>query len=760
MTRMITAYRHAQRYADDGVVRLQYRRSGQQFEDEAPLRVCWQSPNRLHVLAYQAEVACDGSRLLARIRDEATRDFDGQVVVRSAPATLTLEELWEKDEILSLAFRQGLAGYPLQLDLLLSDEPLAALMQEDVKRSLLESATLDGTLCHRVNIPTADGTFVLWVDQASYLLRRVEYPVETFAPEIAEDPAVDEVSLTVECRAASFGKRAGADSFAFQVPAQAKRVKRLIPPPRELPSDLFGKTTAPYAFATLNGGTVSSESLGDQIKVFVWFNNHPACQSTIQQLNQVYQQYQSQRRVAIHAVCAEASRFTDQQLRTLTRQWHVNLPVVRDVQAFGRDLFQIPWAPTLVVLDAENAVQIYEVGANPNLVAELPQVIEQLLAGKDVAGAILDQFRQEETRYELALQRGEPEQSADEADAAPLASRSMPQVLQLRPLWQNQDLTATGNVLAIRGRDQADRFLIHEGWRTIAELGGQGSLLGHHTLDLPDQAGVGQLQSAVDAAGHRYYVGWSTRSAQVHVFDALWKRILSYPPLAADHEGVQDAMLADLDGNGQLELHVGYWGTRGVDCVALSGKLLWNHQELTHVLSLMESLPEDGRRTLWVSSATGAVVRLDHHGRGERVDQHTGQLTHQLFGSLAVTGSAPPYCGICYGAEGRRLAVGLGADGQSQWRYSLPAGSFAAPVRFVTSARLLDEHASHWIIAGADGSVHIISQDGRFTDHFNTGSAISGVAGGRLNSAGVLVVSSDEGVHAWQVSPPATARSE
>ena len=64
-------------------------------------------------------------------------------------------------------------------------------------------------------------------------------------------------------------------------------------------------------------------------------------------------------RVAIQAVCAEASSFTDEQIAALTQAWHVDLPIVRDLQALGRDLFQVPWAPTLVVLDGKNVVQIY-----------------------------------------------------------------------------------------------------------------------------------------------------------------------------------------------------------------------------------------------------------------------------------------------------------------------------------------------------------------------------------------------------------------
>jgi hypothetical protein len=754
---MLSAYRGAETYQDQAIVRLRYRSGGRQFEDQAPVAVAWSAPNRLRVKAYQVEVVCDGDQLVARIQDPSTRDFDGQVVVRTAPQKLTLEQLWGEDEILSLAFRQGLAGYPLQLDLLLSQQPLAALMEQDVQRSLLAPAELDGQPCHRVEVSTPDGTFVLWIDQQSYVLRRIAYPAETFAAEIAADASVTDLQLTVECHNARFNQPAERSTFTCRIPPGAKQVTQLIPLPRELPSELFGKKTEPYQFQSLDGQTITSQSLGDHIKVFAWFNNHPACQSTIQQLNQVHQQYREQPNVSIRAVCAESSEVTDQQIESLARAWAVDLPIVRDVQALGRDLFEIPWAPTLVVLDGDNTVQIYEVGANPNLVAELPQVLEQLLAGVDVAGAILDQFREEQNRYEASLQRGRPETSASTAQAGPIASPSAPQLLQLRPLWENKDLTAVGNLLAQRDERGATRFFVHEGWRTVTEIGGQGSLLARHVLDLPARAAVGQLRCWTDSQGRRFYVGWSLRSDQAHVFDEQWNRQFSYPPQELEHEGIQDAMLSDLDGDGHPELHLGFWGTAGVHSVSLSGNRLWDNQEITHVLSLAVGASTDNRSTLWATSASGAVLQLDHHGRGERLAQHTGQLVHHLFRSESANQSETPFCAICYGAEGRRLALGLGVDAQSRWRYSLPSGAFSAPVRFVTSARLLDDRHSYWLIAGSDGTVHIISGDGRFTDHFATGHEILGLAGGRQDTAGILVVSHAGGLQAYQISPTATA---
>ncbi len=762
LQRMTRTYRSASSYEDQAVVHLQYRQDGRDYEDESPVSICWQAPNRIRLQVYQVEAVCDGQQFMARLRDEATRDFDGQVVRRPAPERLTLRDLWDEDEILSLAFRQGLTGYPLQLDLLLSPTPLAALMQEGARHTLLTPAALEGSTCFRVQVTNDDGPFVLWIDQQSYVLHRVEYPAAAFAPDVAADRSVQDLQLRIEFRMARLGKQPSADAFAFRAPPEAKYVKRFIAPPRELPSNLFGKTAAPYTFATLRGETVSHETLQDRIKVLVWFNNHPACQSTVQQLNRVYLQYQTQARLALYAVCTEPSSVSNEQIESLCQAWQVDVPVLRDLEALGRDLFQVPWAPTMVVLDGRNVVQIVEVGANPNLVAELPQVLEQLLSGEDVAGAILDQFRQEQADYEAALARGEPDAIAASSQGA-VASQTMPKLLQLRPLWKNDQLQATGNIFALEESSGRTRFLVFEGWRTLTEIDAQGEVIARHQLDLPPMAAASQLQTAVDGKGQRYYAVWSLRSPHVWVFDAQWHRVLSYPDVSVQHDGVQDAVLADLDGDALLELHVGFWGDQGVHCATLNGRKLWHCQEISHVLSLMTSAAADERLDLWASSAGGQVIRLDHHGRSEPLGGNSGQLVHHLFTSLENLNlenqnSSIPYCGITYGPEGRRLAIGLSRDDQSQWRYNLPAGAFDSQIRFVTSAPLLDDQQCQWLIAGTDGSVHIISQDGRFTDFFQSGKTLVGLAGGRLASAGVIVLSSRDGLAAFEVSPIATAR--
>ena len=82
------------------------------------------------------------------------------------------------------------------------------------------------------------------------------------------------------------------------------------------------------------------------------------------------------------------------QLQDLTQAWGVRLPIVRDLQAFGRDVFRIPYAPTVVVLDRQGIVHLFEVGANPKLNENVSLVLQQLQAGENVAAKLLAQVEQ------------------------------------------------------------------------------------------------------------------------------------------------------------------------------------------------------------------------------------------------------------------------------------------------------------------------------------------------------------------------------
>ncbi len=751
---LVRTYREAKSYRDQAVVQLHYRRDGRIYQDEAPLAVTYSRPNRLHVRAYQAVVVSDGEMLFAQINDPSTDNFDSQVVQREAPAQLAVPQIYRDDQILNVAFRQGLVGYPPQMELLLSQAAMEELLSKEVEKTWLEPKKIDGQECRRIRAATPDGSFIFWVDKEQGVLRRLEYPVASFAPEIAADSSIQDVRLLVEFREAKLEQPPADNAFAFAVPEGAKKVRTFIPPPQELPSDMFGTKAGNYTFATMDGGVVDRASLHDRLKVLVWFNNHPACRSTMQQLSQVYAQYKGRQEIEFLAVCTDPSTVPSPKINERMTQWQADVPIVRNLQACGRDIFKVPWAPTTVVLDGEDKVHIFEVGANPNLDTELPQVLERLLAGEDLAAEILEQHRQTQVAYARAIENGGPIEQ--DATASSVAPASDPQVLKMKQLWTNTELSAPGNILAVTDPSGATRYLVHDGWRSVIELNAQGSIVARRVLPLPQMAAVSQLRTTVDHAGNRYYLAWSLRDFQAHVFDAAWQRVLSYPPTTSKHDGVQDATLADVDGDGQIELLVGLWGSQGVHCVELDGDCRWVNTDLPNVFSVLASTPAGKPAQLWVAGAAGQPLVLDRDGISTAQNGPERDRIHHLFQTTTASNAA--LCGVSYAADGNRLVFGLDSSLKRTWTYELPAGSFPTQVAFVTSADLLADGQSQWLVAGPDGSVHVLSQDGRFTDKFHTGETLRGLAGARDSGVGMLVVSTPTGICAWRVLPPSTAQ--
>ena len=246
------------------------------------------------------------------------------------------------------------------MDLLLSDTPLSALRDDQVSHTLAGSATVHGHACHHVRSQSPDGTFELWIDKVTHVLRRVEYPIATFAPKSPKTRKWRIRTCPLNSTRPRWTNAPPAERFACRLPKDAKVVRAFIPPPRELPTSLFGQEVTPFGFTDMTGAVVTSQAMADRLKVLLWFTNHPASQSAAQQLQRVFQQFASHDSVAMYAVCAEPSAFTDQQLAQLIALWQLKVPVVRDLQAYGRDLFRVPGAPTVVVLDGKNIVQIFE----------------------------------------------------------------------------------------------------------------------------------------------------------------------------------------------------------------------------------------------------------------------------------------------------------------------------------------------------------------------------------------------------------------
>ena len=95
--------------------------------------------------------------------------------------------------------------------------------------------------------------------------------------------------------------------------------------------------------------------------------------------------------------------------------------------------------------------------------------------------------------------------------------------------------------------------------------------------------------------------------------DEQWQPTGSYPE--ETRQGISDIQLADLDGDGQLEMLVGYLGEVGVQCASLAPERVWSNRAFDNVLSLAVLRRDpDGHCRMLVGNERPALGVLDYGG--------------------------------------------------------------------------------------------------------------------------------------------------
>ena len=740
LTNMVSAYRVAQSYADRGVIRLAYTSGGHTLRDSAPFSVRYKQPGRLRLRAYQILLASNGQRMRARFMDESSGDLATQLVDLPMENELTISKM-QSDEFLWTHLEGGVGGIPLPLRLLTEDNVLSELFEPDVTIELVKQANVSDRLCHVVQIGHAGNEAVFWIDTESYELRRIEYPT------------VEELSVVADFDDATFDASLGDDDFMVSAPDNAQQVRYFVVPPQPLPTNLFGQTVGNFKLFGSGGNIVSSASLSGHTAVLIWFNNHPSCRQALIQLEQVYSQYQNNDRINFFAVWAEGANIGDKQLRGLLAEWKVNIPVVRDMEACGNDLFHIPVTPALIILDDSGRVQIFEIGVNETWTNQLPHILDRLLKGVDVAEEILQQHDRELIQYQrnLAIAAAKGEQTTIELPQIEVGDRTDSQHWKLSLLWRCSELKVPGNIYLL-GDDGGPSLLVHDGVHEVVGIDRKGNIVDRHVLDIPSDITVTFLRTAIDGSGHRFFAGGDNLTRCAFVFDKDWRLVLRYPMGDQKHEGIQDLRLVDLNDDGKLELVVGFWGLAGVHAVDLDGKRIWGNRAAHSILSLTASPPDDsGARKLFVTSNRGRILPINADGRDDSAIQVGTWSVYYLAAAKRARADHAMYCGLAYTSDDKHVAFGIDSKWNRRWSYTLPQGMHSNPIQPVTSANLFADDLTFWLFSGPDGSIHVVSDNGEFRDQFRYGKTLRGLAATRWDDTSVLLVSTESEVTAWRI---------
>jgi hypothetical protein len=772
MRQIVDRYRQTPQYADQGQIVLQYRAKGQPVREQTQVHVEHGKPNRLMLTVQRDEnrltVWSDGTTLKAMVRDPATRDLDGQVVQRPQGDELLMNEIYATTEILDPAKPQQMISLLLALPLHLQATPLGLLLPDGTLDDLILSSqtvverdpvALDGVPCQLLELTTNDGPMRLLIDTRTSLIRRIEYSTASIFQHLPESERPTDVLLFWQASDVSVEPiRSGhAIGAAADLPGSIVPVQYFVMPPLVLPTERMGRPVTGLSWVGLDGVTAQQVHASGEPQVLVWFDDQPASRQVLQQLTTLRQTAaSSQLTLHFRAICVlDSQMLSDQQLDAILAQWSVDLPLARDPAASGRDELQVSQAPTTVVLDAHSQLQMFEVGANPQLAEQVRWLLGELASGTNVGTSVAEQQRADGERYQrqLAVARI-PSASDSLVGRQELPKASTFRKLTARERWASKASVDPGNLLVPTDGDPPNdppRILVLDQMREIVELDSSGQELNRHPLPIPEASLVARLHHQQDRAGGHYYVGFTQLGKFAYVFHHDFTLQLSYPGAEQTHQGITDARLDDLDEDGQLELYLAFAAPDGCQRVSLEGTSDWNSGEVAGITSLARH-PRLSPPWLLAIGDRGLIQPIDAAGQLARPIQPGARTIHQLTASRAGQARPTDFLGLAYSVEGRLVAVGLDGNMQEVWSYGLPGGTYQRQIEIVQSVPTRDPNQVFWLLAGPDGSVHLVRDDGGLHDTFSTGSPIHGLTAHPTQGGLRIYVASPTQVTAYDVA--------
>ena len=744
--KLVNAYREAGHYQDRGEVTLRYRLQGSTQQDRAQLVTRWSSSGRLYMRCYQLEVACQDGRLKARMYDQATADLDSQVLSMPASEDLSLDTLFS-DPLLMDMLLAGRVGVPLPVVLLMDPVSLADQLGDKAELKLLEDRSLREKPCQRLQLSTGGARFVLWIDAKEMVVMRQEFPVSLFADDLAEDPRVSEISLQADFHGAGFFRTIAESGFLLNEPANPVTVGHFVLPPAPPATDLYGRRPGRFELVDAEDEVVTRDSLRGRISVLLWCRADESSRQATSRLAGISATWPETEDLQAFAVFVDPEETPTETITARLQQWEASMPLLRDLDGLAGEALQIQYAPTLVVLSAEGMVQAFLPAVNEEQLGQIDRIIMQLRAGKDLAAQFQQQQLALREEYEKDLVAAARQAAANDE----VAEAAQPERFVVEQAWIFKGANAAGNMLLLPDAEQEYQVLVVDDGKAVIQLDATGKVLATHPLPVEDDRDFMMLRAATSRNGEWNYAVMTPGARQVLVLDQNWQQKLAYPDLEQPHDGISQVVLTDLEDDGQLELYVAFWGLAGVHRVEMDGERKWRFRGASDVISLVASPRNDvGWQKLLLTDQQGQLLQLNQFGNADPVIDTGGVPLHHLFAGNLQDDALTRLCALSSTLS--QLVVGLDLQLRTRWRYPVELGIFVDQVEMVTSAQLSSQGGGAWLVAAANGLVHMVAHDGSFADTFAVGEGISGITAGRFGDDTVVLIATGKKVTCWKIT--------
>ena len=376
-----------------------------------------------------------------------------------------------------------------------------------------------------------------------------------------------------------------AEAFAFTAPEGMEKADSLfeglgMDSPgygmEELPP-LLGEAAPEIELPLLDGETFRLSDLkGKQVAILdFWATWCGPCIAEMPIVEEVAKEF-ADRDVALFAINLREDAET---IKEFFEEQELSVTTVLDEEGTAADTYGVSGIPTLVIVDKQGVVQVVHIGFSDSLKETLTQELSDILEGKDLAAATIEEHnrKMEELNASLPAEGG------------------------LETVWtQDGSFTSASS-------DSSGKLYTVATDGMIRIFNPAGESLGEFSA--PDR--VRHIRAASFGDESPALLGYAPWGESVIAFDLngklLWKE--------ESGQGIDDVWPADLDGDGVDEVVVGYNGSTGLHVYDHKGTRRWHDDSIGNVWHVTTGDANgDGKLNVVSTSAAGNVHLFEADG--------------------------------------------------------------------------------------------------------------------------------------------------
>ena len=752
LNRMVSAYRKAQTYRDEGEIRISWEQNGNFHERGISYRTNFQRPNHLFMDVNGTSVLANGEMLSAY-----TPELPGVLLQKSCPKELGIADIlcereinWALMDVESSVF----SCIPPPLVLLLHSDPLATFLYQADQSNirLLPNAEIEGRGCFRISVLRQNEESILWIDSETYVLRRIELPKQQLQkPRGASESVQEEISVSIDFHRAELNW-----SGVIEVTPPTNCV--IVSSFTETQKQLLGKPAPDFKFMKLNGPEVSLQDLANRVLFIYFWSIYETNTLNFQEIGRLYSKFQSNEKIHFLGVNIDPKTVSNEKIQQFAENQGLQTPLARDESGVVAETLRNGELFTCFLIDTKGTVQFCDALGMFHPANRYERMIHDVLEGQNIYLRWISELNRSEQEYLASLRQwiengiflkdvhtekvSIPEKRTEKA--------STPVSCRLTEIWSSREIHSPSSLLPLPVRN---RLLVLENGQSVAELNVSGKVLARHALGPGENEYFYRISTATAADGERFF---AAEGNAIHVFDRAWKKILVYPEpeKRMEYGPLSALLLKDLDQDGEPEIYAAFRNGNEILRISLDGKVIGKAGGVSNVFKIA-AVRRGDENELRVIDQSGGIFVFSAKEMNLREVQLIPQRKLTSLSVFDFDGDGNDELAGSALSEGTQFkAVGLTLDANEIWSIDLPDFVYPRKIEKVYPLFLKNEDRIQvgWVLIGPDSSIYFVESNGMLIDQFHFGKIVTGCVSTVLNGKPFLFLASPDGVTALEIA--------